>query len=275
MASYARERAVQTSPSWGVDDAALYFTSDRSGRTAVYRIALSGADSGRVTEVARDPYGLFDAEISPDGSTIAALRITSEGYALVTTPVEPGTAAQPSTLNAGRRDSVVAIDGAVRGYSPLRNLIPRYWTPTFGTSGRGSTLIGAHSSASDAVRRYSWTGEASVDVESGEIYGNGIVTYRGFGRPVVDLGFGLTRTHVTVEPDTQTVGGEVNRRSRTASLSLTWSRPRVRSSWSLSAGADMEWRDFRLTPNEFVEEFDPSILEARSFPSLFGGIAHR
>lgn len=272
LGSYARARAVQTNPSWGVDDDAVYFTSDRSGRTAVYRIALAGGDSGRVSEVASELYGLFDAEISPDGKTIAAFRQTPDGFELVTLAVGTGTPAQPSTLNAGRRDSVVIAPGTVRNYSPLRNLIPRYWTPTIGTSARGNTLLGAHSSASDVARRYSWIAEASWDVASGEFVGNGIVTYRGFGRPVVDLGFGLSRSHATIPQDSQTVGGDVARRSRTASLTLTWSRPRVRSAWSVNAGADIEWRDLRVTPGEFVAELDPSVLEARRFPSVFAGI---
>lgn len=269
LASFARERAVQTNPSWDVNDRAIYFTSDRSGRTAVYRIALSGADSGRVTEVARDAYALDDAEISPDGRTIAAFRPTADGVVLVTMPVGAGTPAPASTLAPGKRDSVVTADGPVRGYSPLRNLIPRYWTPTLGTSSRGNMLAGAHSSASDIVGRYSWTAEVAWDIKSGEFSGNGIATYRGFGRPVVDVGLGLSRTVFTIPQDSESTGGEVVRRSRTASIAFSWVRPRVRSAWSLVGGADIEFRDLRATPNEFVAELDPSVLEARRFPSLF------
>jgi hypothetical protein len=217
IAAFGRARAVQTSPSWDVDDRAVYFTSDRTGRTAVYRIALAGADSGRLTEVARDAYGLHDAEISADGKKLAALRPTADGLVLVTVDVGAGTPAEASTLAAGRRDSIVTTDARVRGYSPLRNLIPRYWTPTIGTSSRGNTLVGAHSSASDVVGRYSWRAEVAWDVESGEFSGNGIATYRGFGRPVVDVGLGLSRVVFAIPQDSASVGGEVVRRSRTAS----------------------------------------------------------
>jgi hypothetical protein len=273
VASYARERAVQSNPSWDVDDRAIYFTSDRSGRTAVYRISLRGADSGRVSEVARDAYGLYDAEISGDGSRIAALRPTADGLVLVTLDVGEGAPAGASTLNPGTRDTIVVVEGPVRGYSPLRNLIPRYWTPRLETSSRGNTLVGAHSSASDVVGRYSWIAEASWDVETGEFYGNGILTYRGFGRPVVDLGFGLTRAFARVPADSSTVGGDIARRSRTASLTLSWVRPRVRSAWAFVAGADMELRDFRVSPDEFVSEFDSSVLEARRFPSVVASVS--
>jgi hypothetical protein len=273
LASFARERAVQTNPSWDVNDRAIYFTSDRSGRTAVYRISLTGTDSGRVTEVARDAYALYDAEISADGKTIAAFRPTADGVVLVTMDVGAGTPAAPSTLAEGKRDSIVSTDARVRGYSPLRNLIPRYWTPTLGTSSRGNTLVGAHSSASDVVGRYSWTAEIALDVKSGEFSGNGIASYRGFGRPVIDVGVGLSRVVFGIPQDSERVGGEVVRRSRTAAVTVSWVRPRVRTAWSMAAGADIEFRDHRATPNEFLEELDPSVLEARRFPSVFASLA--
>jgi hypothetical protein len=272
LASFGAARAVQTHPSWDVDDRAIYFTSDRSGRSAVYRVRMGGAVPGNVEQVARDPLGVYDAEVSPDGNRLAAFRLTPDGPRLVILPSSGApidAAPLTATFPPGKRDTIVRATGAVHGYSPLRTLIPRYWVPTLGTSSRDNYRAGFHTSGTDVVGRYALSLDGSWDVKSGDLYGDGALTYRGFGRPVIDVGYSQGWSLFDVRTDSQVSVGEVVRRNRTAALTLGWSRPRVRQGFSVAAGTELEWRDFRASPESLSLKLDPPLpTSTLKYPAL-------
>src|ERR1035437_3918908 len=67
-----RAHAVNNAPSWAADDRMIYFTSDRSGRSALYRATVS---DGSLVRIAESATGLFENEPSPDGTQLATLQI--------------------------------------------------------------------------------------------------------------------------------------------------------------------------------------------------------
>ncbi|HYV96695.1 MAG TPA: hypothetical protein VE967_04480, partial [Gemmatimonadaceae bacterium] len=269
IASYAAARAVQSHPSWDASDGAIYFTSDRSGRSAVYRVRVDG--DGAPEAMAVDPFGLYDGEISPDGTRIAAFRTTPEGRALVVLPVpaSPLTVAV-AAVEEPRGDTLRLATGAVRGYSSLRTLYPRYWIPTLGTSARDNVLPGLHTSGADVVGRYALAIDASIDARTHELYGNANLTYRGLGRPILDFSVSQDWSIFDVLTDAKERVGDVTRRNRTAGMSLTWSRPRIRHAFSVAAGADMEFRDFSANPDSLTPRLEPPLPTIMlKYPSLF------
>ena len=58
-----------TSPQWAVDSKHLYFTSDRSGKRALYRIAVQGGEAETAFEWKGGSFGSY--QLSPNGKLIA------------------------------------------------------------------------------------------------------------------------------------------------------------------------------------------------------------
>lgn len=276
LGEYAAVRAVQSHPSWDAGDRAIYFTSDRSGHSAAYRVRLSGADSGVVEEVAHAALGLYDAEVSPDGTRLAAFRLGTDGPRLVTVAV-PATggavaASAASTFREGRRDTVVVASGTVHSYSPWRTLAPRYWVPTIGTSAQDNVLPGFYTSGTDVIGRHDISADLAWDLKSGDFYGDADWTYRGLGQPVIDIAAsqGWSRFNVF---EGQVDVGDVLRRNRVASLMASVTHARVRSSMSVALGPQVEWREFFARPESLATQIDPPLPPTRTYPSLVASAA--
>ena len=272
LARYGHARAVQGSPSWEADDAALYFVSDRAGRGAVYRVAIAGRDSGVVRRVVHADDALVEIDVSPDGTQLAAVRVTPDGYDLVVLPTRIDTTAagvaRASVFAPGLADEIVTAGGAVRRYSPFRSLYPRYWVPTGGTSNRDEYTAGFYTSGTDVIGRHSFVAEGLWDVKTREFYGSGAWSYRGLGVPVLNA---AVAQGWTVFPLADTAGnrlGEVTRRNRVAALTATWTRPRIRQSLAAALGAEYEWRHFETRPSALIEQLDPPPPGLLRYPTV-------
>src|SRR5581483_10304161 len=79
LTTFGRARAVNGAPAWGPGDSTVFFTSDRSGRSALYRADVR---SGALTLVADSPTALYDADVSPDGRRVATLQLGGAGLDL-------------------------------------------------------------------------------------------------------------------------------------------------------------------------------------------------
>jgi hypothetical protein len=67
----------------------------------------------------------------------------------------------------------------------------------------------------------------------------------------------------------RTVVGDVARRSRTGSLTLTWLRQRVRNAFAITAGGEYERRDFRANPDSLAPRIEPPLPTTPfHYPSL-------
>ena len=280
VATYGEARAVQSHPSWDVGDRAIYFTSDRGGVAATYRVRLAGADSGVVERVASAGFGLYDAEVSADGSEIAALRMDPEGLSVVRMPAPSLDArAEPAgdvAFAPAQLEPIRAEDVPSRSYSGLRTLLPRYWVPKFLAAGDEDARIGFYTSGSDVVGRQSYWAEVFWNVSTLEASGSGVWSLYGWGRPVLDIGGSIARDVSPVFDNTDTRVGDVLGRTRTVSLTTTWSRPRIRTNLFVSLGGELEWRDLRVQPDSLRPLIDPPLPPMRRTQSaiLSAGWSH-
>ena len=64
-----------SSPQWSADSKSIYFSSDRDGKTQVYRISLSGGEAEKITSVAD---GIGSYEVSPDGKLLALTAVPAD-----------------------------------------------------------------------------------------------------------------------------------------------------------------------------------------------------
>lgn len=272
LGTYAATRAVQSHPSWDVGDRAIYFTSDRSGRAATYRVRLAGADSGVVEPVASLGFGLYDAEVSPDGRELAAFRMDSVGFALVRVPAPsfeqavvaaPEASFAPATLAQPVADNTPATP-----YSGFRSLLPRYWVPKFLAAGNDDARVGFYTSGRDVIGQVAYWAEWFWNVSTLESSGSTVISLYGWGRPVVDIGGATSRDIAGIFDTAGARVGNVLGRTRTVSVTGTWSKPRVRSNVFVALTGELEWRDLRAQPDTLAPLLDPPLPPMRRSQSL-------
>ncbi len=262
--AFARTRAVQLHPSWDVNDRAVYFASDRDGAMAVHRVTLA---SGAVERVAEGGGGLFDPEISPDGQQLAAFVLTADGEQLITFPVPTTTTPAGAPRGAVAADPLAAVPTTASRYSPVRTLVPRYWIPSSASSTRGDPLMGFFTTGRDVVDRHAYGVQGLWDIETGEFTGDIGWRYAGFGVPTLDFSASQTLDAFALADSAGRVVGELARRNRTVAFSGTWQRPRVRTGAFLSAGMEMEWRDFASDPAPLLAQLDPLLRGTLVYPA--------
>ena len=175
---------------------------------------------------------------------------------------------QRSTVDA----VATSLGGATRAYSPWRSLVPRYWTPVVGTADGGGALLGAATSGRDVLGRHAYSAEAELNATTRdpEVY----ASYRlsRWTRPIVDVSTAQLWQYDTLA--VQRSGGArelrpLDRRTRTIGGSLTFVRPRYRTSSSLSVGTALESRAYRSTLPALATLADTLI--GRTFPSVSVG----
>ncbi|MBI2346870.1 MAG: PD40 domain-containing protein [Deltaproteobacteria bacterium] len=89
------DRALDLSPAWSRNGRSLYFSSDRTGISNIYRYDLRSGEIAQVTNVVT---GVFQPALAPDGNSIVVQHYTGEGYDLRRLSLLPGSSlrgAQP------------------------------------------------------------------------------------------------------------------------------------------------------------------------------------
>ncbi len=280
-------RGVFASPSFSADGRRLVWSSDRSGSMQIEtaRIDLSAPDTlywreGRVgvTLASSVSGGVYDPSLSPDGFRVAALFAGADGYhvavALLDTTGPAIRAGWYSAANPVEKpnvpDSVRIMHSPSVPYSPLRQLVPRYWMPLTGEGRDGRITIGAGSSATDILGRHSWS--ASVLVQSGYHETDGHVAYRyaGLGVPVIDATVSQEwdGSFRSAAPSGALLG-QVARRRRFATIAGTWLIPRVRRHFIATAGAQYEVRTFTAEVDSALGPPGSLLRTGTRYPSFF------
>jgi hypothetical protein len=256
-----RERAVIAGPNWSPDGSAIYFSSDRTGISNLYRVSV-GAEPV-VQRVSDTQTGLFDAQVSPNGQQLLAVAYRADGFHVGIAQLD---SLQPVTAEAIERVApraarpVTSHQSPVTKYSAWRSLRPRYWEPYWEAALDSNSLrLGVFTAGQDVVGRHAYQTLLYVPTDNSGI--TGAFGYRNarFGQPVIDLSASMDRDNFRCIADASQQNqcvGFLRRRIRETSLATTFNRVRARSSAFISVGAGIELRDYSTKPESLQTRID-------------------
>jgi hypothetical protein len=262
-----RARGVTQAPSWSPNDDAVYFTSDRSGRPAIYRASV---ESGALVKIAESATSLTESEVSPTGTRIATLHLRGDGFRIATieTPAGGAAADSSSVLALSNRRPVASVNAPVSAYSSWRGLVPRYWLPALEQSDEGRTMYGFLTSASDVIGRNAYEVQGTLEPKRSEPNLNFSYQYAGLGNPVLGVTGAEQWDHFGLFDAKKVRVGTLARRKIIGDIVVTFRRPRVRSNTYLSLGVEQEWRDFRTDPSDLQSKLDTTLRKTYTYPAL-------
>jgi WD40-like Beta Propeller Repeat len=268
----AHTHAVNNAPSWSADDREIYFTSDRSGRSALYRATVS---DGALVRIAESATGLFENEPSPDGTQLATRHYEGDGYHIALVPAKGNfpSADSTSVLARSHRDTSVTVMTPAHTYSPLKSMLPKYWLPALEQSDDRRPMFGFLTSGTDAIARHQYEVQGTFEPRHQEPNWNFSYQYAGFGNPVLGVVTKEDWQHGTVlatnAAGVKLAAGTIARRRRTIDIALTELRPRVLSNSYISLGVETEWQDYRTEPRALISKLDTGFTTVYAYPAFF------
>lgn len=276
----ASGHSIQATPSWSPADSGIYYSSDRTGETQVYYHALTGPDANDDYLLSRAGTGLFEPQASRQGGQLASVLFRSDGYHLGVAPVggvgdASGWAtrvpAYLDTLPAADASPLVVDSSPPRLFSPWRNLVPRYWLPTFDQGIAGEYRIGATTSAADVIGRNAYSASIAFPTRNTGVVGNFSYQWAGLGVPVISLFAAQDWVSLgsVVARSTGAVVGALRERQRSAELDATWLRQRARASFAFSTGLTLDARDRVSDPPPLLAQLDTiGVLGPLRYPGV-------
>ncbi len=148
-----RDTALDQQPTWSPDGNSVFFSSDRTGISNIYRYEIA---SGKLRQVTNVKTGAFMPELAPDGRTLFYIGYTADGFDLFSMPLDPSRYLDAPPAPGPRphpHPDPPKRHWPVEKYNPLRTLRPRaydlkYGPGTFGNAlsviARGSDIVGHH-----------------------------------------------------------------------------------------------------------------------------------
>ncbi|MFI5239441.1 MAG: hypothetical protein ACHQQP_06490, partial [Gemmatimonadales bacterium] len=289
VATPVRERAVIRSPAWLPDGHEIIFTSDIGGiaQLAIVSATSNFADAAPVRLTA-EPGGVYGADaVSAHGDSVRVVTTAMRGdgyHVLVWTVRKSALGAPPGRAAAGAsRDGTAAVSqespsdprwhvtddtSRARSYSPWRTLAPAYWSPTFAQAGSGrGNLIGALTSASDVIGRHSYVAQAAVNLHNSNVDASLSYVYNRWVNPMLSVSLDQSWSYSNITSAGVKVG-DLERRSRFASVHATFARPRVRTYSAVTIGAEFEERDYGTNPGSLLPRLDPFYDASHRYPTL-------
>ncbi|MGH7662718.1 MAG: hypothetical protein ACRENI_00225 [Gemmatimonadaceae bacterium] len=263
----ARDRAVNSTPSWTADGSAILYASDRLGETNIYLAPLDapGAPPLRLSDAVT---GVFYPEVSAHGEYLASVLFRADGYHLGVAPFSPEAGEPDSSSAPARRgpppEPIARYDGASSDYSPWRSLIPRYWMPSrIERTSLDELIFGALTSGADIIGRHSYAvqGALATNLERYEL--DASYRYRGFGQPVLDF----SASYDNDTPSLFTPADTIYETETSVAAAATLERPRFRSYSWLQLGGEFERLQLRSVPDTLLAAL--GAFERIDRPALF------
>jgi len=282
--AFAATRAINAGPTWSSDGRRIYFSSDRSGSSQIY-VAHLGSDPLTIARVTEAATGVFAPDPSPDGQRLAAVLYKADGHHIVTTSRDESTLVPADSTRIGPRGacpSCVADVGsltplgtsenaAAKKYSPWSSLLPTYWLPIVESTTGDGTSFGATTSGTDIIARHNYTLQGLYNTRFHEASAWLWYRYSGLGLPLLDVFASQNSSHETVfseGPSGFVPVGAFIERSRIASLSATYVRPRMRTYGSASIGAEVEQLRYSTDPDTLLPLLPAFFGTSPTYPAI-------
>jgi hypothetical protein len=271
------ERTVNASPSWSSDGRYVYFSSDRSGITNLYRGAFTPGDTDAVALelMSSASTGLFQPQPSPSGNDLAAVVFKADGYHIGRAPlrqIQASTAPVIPTVAPRAPMPVTRSEAPSTRYSALRMLRPTGWFPFFDAGlDAGSYRFGALVEANDIAGRHAYEALLYVPTDNSGLTGSFAYRNAMFGQPLVDIGYAQGWENIGCIADASQQNrciGDLRRRIRDAALSFTFQRPRMRTFSFASVGVGAEIRDYATDSRSLIDRIDSLYRRSYYYPRL-------
>jgi hypothetical protein len=281
----SHDRAVDDAPAWSPDGRYLLWSSDRDGIRNLWALDLTSAEGAPATyRVTDEPGGAFEPDVSPDGTRLAYVAHTGEGFVLRVAPYDPASWTR-APLPPGPEDLVAETDdpeatgGPARAYSPWRSLAPTSWLPvSTGSNATQGLFLGPYLAGTDVVGRHAYAAVAALSTRTADVEAAFAYSYLGFGNP--GLGLEIERDwSVPFAVGDSTGSTEILERAHTVELAAQWLWPRYRHAESLGWSLEVRRRDLRAadpvfalppgvrpTLTEYGSEIRLDMTTARAYP---------
>ncbi|MFA6165854.1 MAG: hypothetical protein WC700_04500 [Gemmatimonadaceae bacterium] len=262
----ASARATVDDPSWSLDDSEVLFMANTSGTGVVWSADVATG----ALRIVGSATTSFDSPLAVRGGVVAVeTRAAGERLTRIAPPSIRQTEALPSIADQTTAEPPAVADGAVRPYRPLRQLVPRFWMPLVESSDENKPRYGAWIGSSDVTGRHAYALSLAHEPDRSEMTGGLSYRYSGLGLPLLDFGARQSWDHTDLIDTTNAPAGVLSRRRRFVGTSLTYVRQRVRTATVLSAGAEMEFRDFVTDPAPLINRLgSPLFLKTLKYPTF-------
>jgi hypothetical protein len=263
----ASARATVDDPTWTLDDSSVLFMANTSGTGVIWSADVA---TGALRVVGSSTTS-FDSPLAVRGGVVAVeTRAAGERLTRIAPPTPtPDTASLKSIADQSTAEPPAVADGAVQPYRPLRQLIPRFWMPLVESSDENRSRYGAWIGASDITGRHAYAASLLHEPDRREMTGSLNYRFSGFGLPLLDFGARQSWDHTDLIDTTNAPAGVLSRRRRFVGTSLTYLRQRVRMATVLSAGAELELRDFVTDPAPLIDRLgSPLFRQTLKYPTF-------
>ena len=271
----ATAHAIVATPSWLPDDSGILYSNDVTGTPQIYLRSLASATSPQL-RIGEAITGLFEPQVAPSDTTIAAVVLRGNGYRLGVGPcckstvdvtnAIASTAGTSLTAQQGRPATppTILIDSSVsRPYSPWRTFWPRYWEPRLEDGAfDGDYRIGLATSGNDVIGRHAFDFDLYVPTKNTGIVWDFSYQYAGFHRPIFVFDAFQDWSQLA-----SGAAGDLRFGQRGADLIATWLKPGVRQALSFSLGAGLENRQYASDPEPLLAQVDTGhVLRTNTTP---------
>ena len=276
-----RDRAVDTTPFWTPDGAALVWSSDRTGIPNIFAATVPADGEPEVRQVTNVLGGATHPSVDRQGRWIHFSSYHRDGWHIERIPFAPEEWFSPQSTHERFAEApapataTADIGGTGGNYRALPTLRPYFWRPLFRLAEQGtSTLdsmrytvfepfVGLATEGHDLVGRHQYELGAWVSIDGERFTGDFGYSFNGLGNPVLGLSAGQSydassRTFPLRVSETEVREFFLVEKERWATLGASFRRTRYRSVFGFSLSGSRV-REF-LTLQDLQGEAGPELV---------------